>query len=76
MGSTMKNLILVAIRGKHTQIVFGPALPVIVAAKKKELIASGNWRGWKFQLRSEQGYKAVPILQKKPNMTKKEPLND
>ncbi len=59
------QLILVAIRGKHTQIVFGPATPQIISTKKSELIRSGNWSGWKFQLRTSAGYKNVKILTKK-----------
>jgi len=59
------NLILVAIRGQFTKIVFGPAPALIIAGKKKQLTDSGNWIGWKFQIRTESGYKAVPILKKK-----------
>ena len=62
---TANQLILVAIRGKHHQIVFGPALPIVIAGKKKQLIASGNWKGWIFQIRNPIAYKNVPILQKK-----------
>lgn len=57
-----KQLIIVAVRGTHTQIVFGPALPSIIGFKKAQLIKSGNWKGYILQNRTEKGYKAVPIL--------------
>ncbi len=60
------QLILVAIKGKHTQVVFGPAIPKSVGGKKSELMNSGNWKGWTFQLRTQQGYDKVKILIKKP----------
>lgn len=60
-----KQLILVAIKGLHTQIVFGPAIPAIIGIKKAELIKSGNWKEYKFQLRTQKGYENVKILTKK-----------
>ena len=56
------QLILVAIRGNHTQIVFGPAMPQIISTKKSELIRSGNWAKWSFQMRTQSGYENVKIL--------------
>ena len=57
-----KSLILVAIKGKFTQVVFGPAIPAIVTTKMSELKASGNWDGWRFEARTENGYKIKKIL--------------
>lgn len=56
------QLILVAIRGQHTKIVFGPAIPDLVNSKKSELTRSGNWKLWRFELRTEKGYAAKKIL--------------
>lgn len=58
----MKQLILVAIYGNHTQIVFGPATPQIISTKKSELVQSGNWNNWRFELRTSAGYTAKKIL--------------
>lgn len=61
-----KQLILVAVRGQHTQVVFGPALPGVVGAKKAQLLKSGNWpKPWRFQLRTQEGYNKIKILTKK-----------
>ena len=68
------QLILVAIRGLHTQIVFGPAMPQICGAKRKELKTSGNWKNWSFELRSLAGYLKVPILGKKTELTYEEKI--
>ena len=57
-----KQFILVAIRGTQTKPVFGPAIAKMIAFKKKELIGSGNWKGYVFQLRTESGYANVKIL--------------
>jgi len=61
-----KQLILTAVKGKMHQQIFGPALPKIIAGKKKQLQQSGNWAGWQLILRTPQGYAKVPILIKKP----------
>ncbi len=66
------QLILVAVRGTFTQIVFGPALPAIIGIEKAKLIKSGNWKGFTFQSRTIEGYKAVKILSDKIRITKKE----
>jgi len=62
----MEQMILVAIKGQRTQIVAGP-LPVgIIQAKKKLLAKEIQWKGYTFQVRTEDGYKAVKIYVKKP----------
>lgn len=60
-----KQLIIVAVKGKMHQQIFGPALPQVCAGKKKQLKDSGNWSGWELQLRNQNAYKNVPILTKK-----------
>lgn len=62
------TLVLIAIKGNYTKIVFGPAIPKLIAWKKAELIKSGNWQGWEFQLRNYQAYKVIPILTKKTKL--------
>ena len=66
-----KQLILVAIRGNHTQIVHGEAAPGIIATQKASMIKSGNWIGWKFQMRNKDAYKNLKILQPKIKKAKK-----
>lgn len=63
-----KTLIIVAVKGKMHQQIFGPALTRTCAGKKKQLTDSGNWKGWSLNLRTEAGYKAVPILTKKTKL--------
>ncbi|MES2395866.1 MAG: hypothetical protein V4549_07680 [Bacteroidota bacterium] len=60
-----KPLIIVAVKGKMHQQVFGPALPKVIAGKRKQLKDSGNWSGWLLQIRNPEAYKKVPILTKK-----------
>lgn len=69
MATAEKQLILVAIKGTYTRIVFGPAVPRIVGAKKTELKKSGNYRGWSFEMRTLAGYLKVPILGKSKELT-------
>ena len=57
-----KQLLLIAIKGQHTQPVFGPAISQIIQTKKSELIKSGNWSGWRFEVRTILGYKNIKIL--------------
>ena len=61
----MKQLLVIAIKGTHTEIVFGPAIPSACGKKKSELMKSGNWKGWQFQIRYPEAYKVVKILTKK-----------
>jgi len=66
-----KQLILVAVHGEHTQVVHGEASPAIIGMKRGIMMRSGNWIGWRLQIRTVLGYKNVPILnakaKKKPN---------
>lgn len=59
------QLLLIANKGNHHQIVFGPSSAMLCAFKKKELISSGNWKGWTLKLRTISGYKNVPIVGQK-----------
>jgi len=60
-----KPLILVAVKGKIHKQIFGPAMPQIVGAEKKKLLASGNWKGWEIFIRTQTCYKAIPIINRK-----------
>lgn len=60
-----KSFILVAIKGKMHRPVFGPAIAKVIGAKKAELMKSGNWSGYIFQIRNPDAYLKVPILTKK-----------
>jgi|GEM_PF-5842022 len=57
-----KQLIIVAVKGLHTQVIFGPAIPRIVQVKRSELIKSGNWKGYILEIRTPQGYANKKIL--------------
>lgn len=67
-----KQLIIVAVKGKMHQQIFGPALAPVIAIQRKSLKDSGNWKGWLLQIRTPAGYKAVPILTKKLKKTYEE----
>ena len=60
-----KQLILVGVRGKHTQILFGPAQPQAVGTEKSKLARSGNWKNWVFEIRTPAGYANKKILNPK-----------
>ncbi len=60
----MKILLLIAVKGERTQEVFRGYVG-LVQNKKKELKNEPQWRGYKWQIRTPEGYKAVPILYSK-----------
>lgn len=62
-SSADKKLVLVAIKGLHHQPV-KEGIRMIVAAEMAKLQKEEAWRGWYFQIRTPDGYKAVPILPK------------
>ncbi len=55
-----EKLYLVAVKGTSTRVV-KEGVPKILGAEKKRLIASGNWKGWVFQIRNPAGYAKVKI---------------
>ena len=59
------QLILVAVKGTYTQVVHGEASRQTITATKGVMIKSGNWKGWKLQIRTKAGYAALKILNPK-----------
>jgi hypothetical protein len=59
-----QQFILVAIKGKHHRPVCGPAVIKIIGAQRSSLTKQPQWRGYTFQIRTPDGYRAVPILEK------------
>lgn len=56
-----KVFVLVAVKGTyHKPIKTG--VVKFIQSLRKDLKKSGNWKGWLLQVRTEDGYKAVPIL--------------
>lgn len=56
-----EQFVLVAIKGAHHEPVKEGAIGIIQTERTK-LKKSGNWRGWVFQVRRPDAYKALPIL--------------
>jgi len=57
-----KQLILVAVKGTMHKPIFGPAIPFVIGAKKREL--KPLYKGWEIQVRTPEGYKNVKIYAK------------
>lgn len=60
-----KQLILVAVKGSFTKVVHGEASPAIIGLNKSLMIKSGNWKGWKLQIRTKDGYAGLKVLNPK-----------
>lgn len=60
-----ETLLLVAIKGKHTQVV-KEGVAEILQGEKKKLCKNIAWKGWSFQIRTKAGYAAVKIWTRKP----------
>lgn len=61
--ATNTTFLLVAILGKQTQIVKEGAIGLIQSTKKK-LSKEIQWKKYKFQVRTPEGYKHIKILTK------------
>lgn len=59
-----KTFVLVAVKGTHHHPL-GTGVVTVIQSLRKKFKDSGNWKGWLLQVRTEAGYKAVPILKKK-----------
>jgi len=57
-----KQLILVAIKGLLARPVYGPNIAQIIQAKKKEFSSQPQWKGYRFQIRTPEGFKHIKIL--------------
>lgn len=58
------QFVLVAVKGKvHTPLKEG--IVKFVQACRSQLKRSGNWKGWKLQVRRKAAYLAKPILEEK-----------
>jgi hypothetical protein len=59
-----KRMLLIAIgMGQVKQVDEGTAAKV--GATKKRYEKDPSWKGWKFQIRTPEGYKAVKVLPEK-----------
>lgn len=57
----METFVLVAVKGTmHKPIIEG--VVKFIQSQRSSLLKSGNWKGWKLQVRTKEGYKNVPIL--------------
>lgn len=65
MANSGDQFILVAIKGSHHRPVKGPAIIQIIASERGKLKKEPQWRGWEFQVRDPEAYKAMPILESK-----------
>ncbi len=63
MSTTNTTFLLVAILGKQTQIVKEGAIGLIQDTKSK-LSKESQWKKYKFQVRTPEGYKHIKILTK------------
>ena len=59
-----KQFVLIAVRGKLTQNVFGPAIKRLINIKKTEIVRLGNYRGWILEIRNADGSKIVKFVRK------------
>ena len=56
-----RTFVLVAVKGTiHRPIVEG----VVKFVQSQRTLLKQNWKGWKLQVRTIEGYKAKPILDK------------
>lgn len=60
----MKKMYLTAIFGNHTRIV-AEGIASLMQKKKKEFKGQQQWKGWTFDIRNPEAYKACPIRKKK-----------
>ena len=65
MLNNSTQYILVAIKGSQTQPITQPSSKQQAIYKQKEIKNRGDWKGYKIQLRTPEGYKNVKILTKK-----------
>ncbi len=63
-SNSEQQFILVAVKGTHHEPV-KEGVVTIVQSERTRLKKEPAWKGWLFQVRTPEGYKAVPILKVK-----------